>query len=108
MVVVEGVARSFNPHINIWRVAQPIVEDYIRQHIGPKAIARDLSRTARVLARFGPRLPVLAEAALIRQSHPVPVRPRRRDAMMPLAHMAIGGGLVALGVWLGAWFGAGL
>ncbi|MEM1066040.1 MAG: 2-polyprenylphenol 6-hydroxylase, partial [Pseudomonadota bacterium] len=30
MVVVEGVARSLNPQINIWRVAQPIVEEYIK------------------------------------------------------------------------------
>ena len=29
MVVVEGVARSLDPHINIWQVARPIVEGYI-------------------------------------------------------------------------------
>jgi ubiquinone biosynthesis protein len=36
MVVVEGVARSLNPTINIWKTAQPIVENYIRKSIGPK------------------------------------------------------------------------
>lgn len=70
MVVVEGVARSLNPQINIWKVAQPVVENYIRQSIGPKALARDLGKTAMVLARFGPRLPGLVEAALIRQALP--------------------------------------
>lgn len=69
MVVVEGVARSLDPHINIWEVAQPIVEDYIKESIGPKAVIRDLSRTALVLARFGPRLPELAQAALVKQGH---------------------------------------
>lgn len=68
MVVVEGVARSLNPQINIWTVAQPIVEDYIRDSIGPKAVMRDLASTAKVLARFGPRLPGLVEAALIKQA----------------------------------------
>lgn len=67
MVVVEGVARSLNPHINIWEVAQPVVERYIRQNVGPAALLRDLAATARVLTKFGPKLPMLAEAALARQ-----------------------------------------
>jgi len=66
MVVVEGVARSLHPQINIWEVASPIVQDYIKQSIGPKALARDLLNTIRVLARFGPKLPQIAEAALIK------------------------------------------
>ena len=70
MVVVEGVARSLDPQVNIWEVARPIVESYVRDNVGPKALARDLGRTARVLARFGPRLPGLVEAALIRQADP--------------------------------------
>ena len=73
MVVVEGVARSMDPHINIWEVARPTVEDYIKESIGPKALLRDLGKTAMVLARFGPRLPELAETALIRQSNPKPI-----------------------------------
>ena len=66
MVVVEGVARSLNPSINIWRVARPVVEDYIKSNLGPAALARDLGRTAQVLARFGPQLPMMVEAALVR------------------------------------------
>ena len=74
MVVVEGVARSLNPHINIWEVASPIVTDYISKSIGPKAVITDLAKTARILGRFGPRLPALVEAALIRQGNPEPER----------------------------------
>jgi len=55
MVVVEGVSRSLNPEINIWEVAQPIVERYIRTNIGPIATARDMAATVRVISRFGPR-----------------------------------------------------
>ena len=68
MVVVEGVARSLDPHMNIWEVARPVVEDYIKQSIGPRAALRDLGKTAMVLARFGPRLPALVENALIAQT----------------------------------------
>ena len=72
MVVVEGVARSLNPNINIWKVASPVVTDYIQKSIGPKAVLTDLAKTARVLTRFGPRLPGLVEAALIQQSNAAP------------------------------------
>lgn len=74
MVVVEGVARSLDPHMNIWQVARPVVEEYIKGSIGPAAVARDLGKTAKVLARFGPRLPALVEEALIRQAGEVPVK----------------------------------
>ncbi len=72
MVVVEGVARTLNPHINIWEVARPLVEDYIKRNVGPRAVLRDLAHTAQVLARFGPKLPQLVEAALVQQSKAKP------------------------------------
>lgn len=78
MVVVEGVARSLDPRMNIWKVAEPVVEAYIKESIGPKAAVQDLWKTALVMARFGPRLPNLVEAALIRQAHledPAPQSP---------------------------------
>jgi len=77
MVVVEGVARSLNPSINIWKVAQPVVADYIARHIGPAAVVRDLGRAAVVLARFGPHLPGLLQEALIRQRQAPVVVPSR-------------------------------
>jgi len=77
MVVVEGVARTLDPRMNIWDAAKPVVEKYIRSSIGPRALTRDLVQTARVLARFGPRLPGLAEAVLVRQMQGDPPPPRR-------------------------------
>ncbi|WP_296426046.1 2-polyprenylphenol 6-hydroxylase [Yoonia sp.] len=99
MVVVEGVARSLDPHMNIWQVAQPVVEDYIKQSIGPKALLRDLAKTARVLARFGPQLPRLTEAALIRLNNPAP-EPKSQRRIARLSWMALGGALVGGGVWI--------
>ncbi|WP_424988064.1 2-polyprenylphenol 6-hydroxylase [Microbulbifer sp. S227A] len=99
MVVVEGVARSLNPHTNIWEVARPVVEDYIKQSIGPRALASDLAKTARVLARFGPRLPGLVEAALVRQaSEGEPDRKSTwpRLLIAGLAGLTAGAGLVLL------------
>jgi len=100
MVVVEGVARSLDPHMNIWQVARPIVEDYIKQSIGPRAVVTDMTRTVAVLARFGPRLPELTQRALIAQAQPAP-SPAGRSVLPWLGGMALGAGLLAIGLWLG-------
>lgn len=103
MVVVEGVARSLDSRMNIWQVAKPVVEDYIKQSIGPKALLRDLAKTARILSRFGPQLPRLAEDALIRLNNPPPPpKPQRRIAR--LSWMALGGVLVGGAFWISSLF----
>jgi ubiquinone biosynthesis protein len=99
MVVVEGVARSLDPHMNIWQVAQPVVQKYVQDSIGPKALADDLLKTARIVARFGPLLPQMAQDALIRRNNPPPPpKPQRRIAR--LSWMALGGALVGGAVWV--------
>jgi ubiquinone biosynthesis protein len=68
MVVVEGVSRTMYPKINIWEVAQPIVQDYINKSVGPKALLKDLIKTGTVISRFGPKLPKLMDTILRNQS----------------------------------------
>ena len=99
MVVVEGVARTLHPSINIWEVARPIVETYIKNNVGPKALLRDLAETARVLGRFGPKLPQLAEDALIGRDKGQTPAPRR--SAHPVVWMLAGGGIALAGVLLG-------
>ena len=96
MVVVEGVARSLNPQTNIWDVAHPVVEDYIKQSIGPRAVLSDLVGTVRVLGRFGPRLPRLVENALIAQANPPEPEPGPGlgSIILPAFVGALGGGAV--------------
>ncbi|HKL06499.1 MAG TPA: 2-polyprenylphenol 6-hydroxylase [Roseovarius sp.] len=104
MVVVEGVARSLSPQINIWQVARPVVEDYIRKNIGPRAVAHDLQKTLAVLARYGPRLPGIVENALIRQSMPLET-PRAPKRIWPTLWAAGGAGLGATAVLAALWLG---
>lgn len=59
MVVVEGVARSIDPDINIWETAKPIVEAYIKDNIGPRAALRDLRDNAQSLLAIAPQIPEL-------------------------------------------------
>ncbi len=99
MVVVEGVARTFDHRMNIWDAAKPVVETYIKDSIGPKATLQDIAKTARVLARFGPRLPALAEAALIKLVEE-PAAPQRRGYLPALGWTVFGatlaGGIAVL------------
>ena len=96
MVVVEGVARSLDPHVNIWNVARPTVERYIAENVGPKAVLREALRTVRVLNRFGPKLPEIAEDILIRQMR-APAAPDRRPwlgrALLLVAVAVVGFGI---------------
>ena len=94
MVVVEGVARSLDPQMNIWQVASPIVTSYITKSIGPKAAISDLMKTARVLGRFGPRLPALVEAALIKQGNPE--TPKRKTFWRWIVLTAIGSAAIGI------------
>jgi ubiquinone biosynthesis protein len=50
MVMVEGVASSLDPEINMWEVAGPFVADWIRNELGPEVlIAGKLQRLAKTL-----------------------------------------------------------
>ncbi|MGR3292371.1 MAG: 2-polyprenylphenol 6-hydroxylase [Paracoccaceae bacterium] len=98
MVVVEGVARSLDPEINIWDVARPVIEQYIKENIGPKAMLRDLANTVKVLSRFGPKLPALAEAALIRQAREDPAEPKPQP-VRAAGYVALGA-LLAISAYL--------
>jgi ubiquinone biosynthesis protein len=100
MVVVEGVARGLDPQINIWHDARPVVESYIKDNVGPKALLRDLQKTLLVLARFGPKLPRLVEAQLVRQSQTQPA-PAKQRHWMAMLWVAVGAGVALSGVFLG-------
>ena len=103
MVVVEGVARSLNPAINMWEVARPVVEKYIRENLGPRAMLRDTMRGVQVLGQFGPRLPELLRTALIRlDAEPAAPAPRRRGMVLwgTLAALVVFGLGLGVGTFL--------
>ena len=74
MVVVEGVARSLDPNLNIWDAAKPVVSDYIKASVGPKAAVNDLTQIAQTVGRYGPLLPRMIEQALWERAHPEEAR----------------------------------
>ncbi len=37
MLTAEGVGRRLAPELNMWQLAQPLIEDWMREHRGPEA-----------------------------------------------------------------------
>jgi ubiquinone biosynthesis protein len=56
MVVVEGVARSLDPKLDIWATAEPVVREWIERHLGPlgslETAAEGMSEIGQVLAQL--------------------------------------------------------
>ncbi len=60
MLIAEGVGRGLNPNVNMWFLAEPFIEDWMRKNLGPqarvKAVAEEgrdtLLRLPRVLANL--------------------------------------------------------
>jgi ubiquinone biosynthesis protein len=79
MVVVEGVARTLNPGLNMWTASEPVVRAWIEEKLGPQGRISDAAEGAATLGRLAAQLPeVLSEA--------------QRAARM-VAEMADGGGI---------------
>jgi ubiquinone biosynthesis protein len=59
MVVVEGVARSLDPHLDMWAVADPVVREWIERHLGPVGKLEDAAAGAGEVGRFLVQVPGL-------------------------------------------------
>ena len=57
MVVVEGVARNLDPHLDIWRTAEPVVRTWMESNLGPAAVVKDATSGLAELTRVVRRLP---------------------------------------------------
>lgn len=58
MMLAEGIGRILNPEVNMWEVVKPLVEDWAREHLGPrKRIQAAWQQKSRILRR----LPLLME-----------------------------------------------
>ncbi|MBC2777531.1 2-polyprenylphenol 6-hydroxylase [Parasphingopyxis marina] len=107
MVMVEGVATSLDPDVNMWETAKPFVSEWLRSELGPEAaIADRLREDVSTLLRL-PELVRRLEAELPKRGAAPPAPPLRdidtwksgngwRYAAIAVAAFAIG----AVGSWL--------
>lgn len=64
MVVVEGVARGFDPKLDIWKIADPVVREWIERNLGPIGRAQGALAGGGDLVRVLMRLPEVAERSV--------------------------------------------
>ncbi len=57
MVVVEGVARTLDPRLDMWSTAEPVVRSWIEDNLGPLGKLQDAGHAVGSLARFAANLP---------------------------------------------------
>jgi ubiquinone biosynthesis protein len=64
MVVVEGMARTLDPQLDIWTTAEPVAREWIARHLGPggqfEGAVRGVAEAGQLLAR----IPGLLQRAL--------------------------------------------
>lgn len=60
MVVVEGVARSFDPKLDIWTTADPVVREWIERNLGPIGKIQSVVGGAGEIGRILSGLPAIA------------------------------------------------
>ena len=64
MVVVEGVARSFDPKLDIWTVADPVVRQWIERNLGPIGRIQGAMAGAGELGKAMSGLPAIASRSI--------------------------------------------
>jgi ubiquinone biosynthesis protein len=63
MVVVEGVARSLDPRLDMWTVAEPVVRQWVERNLGPAGRLEDAAEGTVELGRFVAGVPALLTRA---------------------------------------------
>jgi ubiquinone biosynthesis protein len=69
MVVVEGVARSLDSQLDMWKVAEPVVREWIERHLGAPGMLEGATDGVREVGRFFGEVPSLLSrgASLVEQ-----------------------------------------
>lgn len=81
MVVVEGVARSLDPKLDMWRTAEPVVRRWIEEQLGPKARLMEAGENISQALMSFRRLPVILES-LEEKLHSVSPVKQARSALL--------------------------
>jgi len=69
MVVVEGVARTLDPQLDMWKTAEPVVREWMERNLGPVGRIEDAAGGAAEIGKFMGQVPGLLSrgATLVEQ-----------------------------------------
>ncbi len=89
MVLVEGVARTLDPELDIWTVSEPVVGEWLRREEGPLGRIEDFKgHFARIAEGLG-RLPVIAAQAELALADYHANKHRGRDPLLRWALLGL-------------------
>ncbi|PAU81595.1 ubiquinone biosynthesis regulatory protein kinase UbiB [Halovibrio salipaludis] len=81
---VEGLGRQLYPDLDLWATAQPFLENWMQQQMGPPGVMRSLREHLPDWAEQAPEMPQLFHDALERLAgDPPPVQPQPAPAAAP-------------------------
>ena len=63
MVVVEGVARTLDPDLNMWQIAEPVIGEWIGARLGPGGRIADAAQGVTAVGRLIGEVPELIDRA---------------------------------------------
>jgi len=102
MVLVEGVARSLDPELDIWTISEPIVGDWVRREAGPLGRLEDLKDHFDTAVETLGRLPAIvnkAEVALDDYERDKHAPTRRFNRFMILTGFWLGVVVLLVALW---------
>ncbi|HEU4659697.1 MAG TPA: 2-polyprenylphenol 6-hydroxylase [Pseudolabrys sp.] len=106
MVVVEGVARSLDPKLDMWKTADPVVREWIGRKLGPLGKVEDAIEGAGEIGRFLGDVPsLLMRAGTLTEQ--IDAATRNGIVLAPETVAAIGRAEARRSRWLtaGIWMG---
>jgi ubiquinone biosynthesis protein len=111
IVLVEGMGRQLEPTINIWLLARPLVEEWMRINRGPEARLKDvLAQSAELLGRLPVTFRRLEDLLItITKEGGIPLHPEALEAIakrgaiailgLPLWIIALALAAIAIALW---------
>jgi ubiquinone biosynthesis protein len=68
----EGLGRQLDPYLDLWATAQPFLEKWMKDQVGPEAVFKRLIDQAPYLSQAVPQMPRLLHQVLERYTSPPP------------------------------------
>lgn len=64
LIHIEGLGKQLYPELNVWEVGKPLMEEWVRELLSPKALANALKESTPQLVQQLPELPALLYSVL--------------------------------------------
>ncbi|MFA6985622.1 MAG: ubiquinone biosynthesis regulatory protein kinase UbiB [Arenimonas sp.] len=99
---IEGVGRLLDPKLDMWAVAQPVLEDILRDRYSPQTLLAELRKRLPELVTHAPEMPRLAREFLVQQVSGLHSLHMRSDELAELAKISRDGQRQTIYAILGA------